>query len=109
MATATCRPLQQRAFDGAGILVFLAALLTIALVALPYAGDRPVALDSWPIYLLLLCVAILGLVLWPLLGDRLEYPQGLLPTEAPGYWLAILGVLVLARAVFEVHQHPARD
>jgi hypothetical protein len=101
--------LEQRAFDGAGILVFVAALLTIALVALPYAaGDRPVAIDAWPAYLLLLAVAVAGLVLWPLLGDRLEYPSGLLPDQAPGYWLAIVGVVVLARAVFEIHEHPAR-
>jgi hypothetical protein len=101
--------LEQRAFDGSGILVFLAALLIIALVALPYAtGDRPVAIDAWPIYLLLLAVAVVGLVLWPFLGDRLEFPSGMLPTVAPGYWLAIVGVLVYARAVFEIQQHPVQ-
>lgn len=102
-------PLEQRAFDGAGMLVFLAALLTIALVALPYAvGDRPVAIDAWPAYLLLLGLAVAGVVLWPLLGDRLAYPEGLMPVNAPGWWLAMLGVVVLARAVFEIHQRPVR-
>jgi hypothetical protein len=102
--------LEQRAFDGAGMLVFLAALLTIAMVALPYAvGDRPVAIDSWPIYLLLLAIAVVGVALWPLLGDRLAFPSGLLPDHAPGWWLAILGVVVLARAVFEIYQRPVRS
>ena len=41
-------PITGNAFAGPGILVFLAALATLALVALPYAaGDRPVALDRW--------------------------------------------------------------
>lgn len=101
--------LEQRAFDGPGILVFLAGLLVIALVALPYAmGDRPVAVDSWPVYLLLLALAVAGIALWPLLGGRLEFTSGLLPTAAPGFWLAILGAIVLARAVFEMQQDPSR-
>jgi hypothetical protein len=100
--------LEERAFDGPGILTFLAALLTIALVVLPYAtGERPVAIDAWPAYLVLLGIAILGVVLWPILGDHLEFPAGLLPASAPGYWQAIVGTVVLARAVFEIHQRPA--
>jgi len=98
---------EQRAFDGSGILVFVAALLTIALVALPYAmGDRPVAFDAWPAYLVLLVVAMLGIVLWPLLDGRLELPEGLLPGVAPGWWLAMVGAVVGARAVYEIHQRP---
>jgi hypothetical protein len=101
--------LEQRAFDGPGIVVFLAALLIVAIVALPYAaGDRPVAIDAWPIYLLLLAAAAIGVALWPLLGGRLDFPAGLLPAAAPGWWLAILGVIVLARAVFEIHLHPVQ-
>ena len=39
-------PATYNAFDGTGIVVFLAALATLALVALPYAaGDRPMAID----------------------------------------------------------------
>ena len=102
--------IEQRAFDGPGILVFLAALSTIALVALPYAaGERPVAIDSWPIYLLLLGMATIGVVLWPLIdAGRRETLSGLMPDRAPGWWLAILGVVVLARAVFDIQQRPVQ-
>jgi hypothetical protein len=97
-----------RAFDGSGILVFLAALLTLALVSLPYAlVDRPVGLDAWPAFSILLAVAVAGLVIWPidLVG---VYAAGLIPDRAPGYALAILGTLIYARAVYDIHQEPPR-
>ncbi len=101
-------PLREwRVFDGAGTLAFLAALLTLALVSLPYAmAGRPVAADAWPTYLLFLVLAVIGLVLWPLQFVWVA-PGGLLPMSAPGYWLAVVGTLILARAVFEIHQEPA--
>jgi hypothetical protein len=102
-------PLRQlMAFDGSGILVFVAALGTLALVALPYAaGDRPVSLDSSVAYLLLFILGLVGILVWPLelLGD---FVGGLLPDRAPGYWLAIAGLVVHARAVYEVFQEPPR-
>ncbi len=56
-------PIEGNAFEGAGILVFLAALATLALVALPYAaGDRPVAYDRWWAYGALALVAAVALV-----------------------------------------------
>ncbi len=97
------------AFQGAGILVFLVALATLALVALPYAvGDRPTAVDRAVSYLLLLLVAIVGVVLRlldVLTGDLLV--DGLRPDRAPGFWIALVGLVVLARATFEIAQ--ARD
>ena len=57
-------PLTGNAFDGPGILVFLAALATLALVTMPYAaGDRPVGFDRWPPYLIILIVGIAGLLI----------------------------------------------
>lgn len=98
--------IEERAFDGSGILAFLAALLVLALMALPYASvGRPVAIDAWPAYLLLLIVALLGVVAWPIQYLGVD-PAGLVPTRAPGYWIAVVGVLVLARAVFEIHREP---
>jgi hypothetical protein len=32
----------------------------------------------------------------------LARPEGLLPTRAPGFWLAAVGPIVLARASFEI-------
>jgi hypothetical protein len=95
-----------RPFDGSGMLAFLAALATLALVALPYAaGDRPVGADRALAYGFLLLVAVLGVVLWPL--DLLgEFAAGLLPDRAPGYWIAIVGVAVYGRAVYEIYTAP---
>lgn len=97
-----------RAFDGSGFLAFLAALGTLAILALPYAaGDRPVGADRWLSYLLLFGLGAIGIVLWPigLLGD---YPAGLLPDRAPGLWLAAIGLVGLARATFEIAREPPR-
>ena len=92
------------AFGGSGILVFLAGLGVIALVTLPYASTRPVEIDRTLWYGLLLGLALAGLLIWPLLPDQLivANPIGLLPPRAPGLWVAALGAIVLARAVFEM-------
>ena len=46
---------------GAGILVFLVGIATVALVALPYAaGDRPVGLDRWLSFALLAVAGWVG-------------------------------------------------
>ena len=98
-------PIQYGAFDGSGILTFLAGLAILALVALPYAaGDRPVGVDRGLVYFLLFLVAAAGLVLWvPAVFADLS---GLQPPTAPGFWLAVLGALVLARGVFEIATEP---
>lgn len=99
--------LEFRAFDGSGILAFIAALATLALVTLPYAaGDRPVSADRGLAYLLLVGLAALGVAIWPLLV--IDDLSGLLPTRAPGWWIALVGVAVLARATFEIFQEPSR-
>jgi hypothetical protein len=89
------------AFGGSGILAFLAGLGVIAVVTLPYATDRPVSLDRAAVYGVLLAVAIVGLVLWPV-GLITTFPAGLLPDRAPGLWVTAVGAIVLARAVFEM-------
>jgi hypothetical protein len=99
------------AFGGlAGLLTFLAALAVLALVALPYAaGDQPVGVDRWPAYLLLLLVSVAGVVVTVLTivtGDFLL--EGFRPDRAPGIWTTLVGLAVLARAVFEIAQEPPR-
>lgn len=95
------------AFDGSGILVFIASLATLALVTLPYAaGDRPVGLDRWIAFALLAALALVGVLLWP--ASFLSEPAGLLPDRAPGYWVSLVGTLVLARAAFDVAREPVR-
>jgi hypothetical protein len=97
---------QFNAFGGSGILVFLAALASIALVALPYAaGDRPVNADRWLAYLLFAVAAWVGLAIWPL--DLIGvFAPGLLPDRAPGFWVSILGAIGLTRAAYDVAHEP---
>jgi hypothetical protein len=90
-----------------GILSFVAALGALALVALPYAaGDRPVSADRGLAYALLTGLAAIGVAIWPF--QVIDDLTGLLPDRAPGWWLALLGVLILGRAAFEIFQEPAR-
>ena len=97
---------QLNAFGGSGIIVFIAALATLAVVALPYAaGDRPVAIDRFPAYLFLTLAAWIGIANWILsfLGDT---APGLLPDRAPGLWIAIVGTIALSRAVYDIAHEP---
>lgn len=102
--------LPARVFIGlaeSGILAFIAALGTLALVALPYAaGDRPVSADRGLAYGLLTGLAALGLAIWPF--QVIDDLSGLLPDRAPGWWIALVGVVVLGRAAFEIIQEPVR-
>ena len=101
-------PTQGNAFESTGIVVFLVALATLALVALPYAmGDRPLGGDRWPFYLLLLAggAGAFGLRMFDL------FSRGALglPDRAPGLWLVALGLVILARATFEIARATGRS
>jgi hypothetical protein len=92
------------AFAGAGILVFFAALATIALVTLPYATDRPVAIDRGSSYLAIAAIGWIGLGLRAF--DLFTIGALGLPNTAPGLWLAALGLIILSRAVYEIAGEP---
>jgi len=97
--------IEGNAFEGPGILVFLAALATLALAALPYAaGDRPLAIDRWWAYGAVAAVAAVALVA-RVAGIAAE-SGGLLtmlPDRAPGLWLAAAGVVGLFFATAEIY------
>jgi hypothetical protein len=98
-------PLEGNAFEGPGILVFLAALATLALVALPYAaGDRPIALDSWWPFAIVALVAAAALVVRVLaIASEAGGLATMLPDHAPGLWLTALGVLGLLYAAADMY------
>jgi hypothetical protein len=97
--------LSSNAFEASGILVFLAALATLALVTLPFASERPFAIDRWTSFLVILAVAVLGLILRvpTLLQDGV---LSLRPDRAPGLYVVVIGLAGLARATLEVFQEP---
>ncbi len=88
---------------GSGILVFLVGVLTIALVALPYAaGDRPVGLDRWLSFAFLAVAGWIGFV-WRVVdlgvigAFQFRTPADVV-TNGPGVWLVGIGLVVLSRA-----------
>jgi hypothetical protein len=94
-------PEQTGAFDGFGILVFVAAIGLLALIALPYAaGDQPVALDRPLAFWLIGAVGIIGflLKLGQILGDGLLA----LPDRAMGLWLAGIGLAIVVWGLAEM-------
>lgn len=96
-----------RAFDGSGILCFLAGLATLALLALPYAmGDHPAPIDRGISFAVLAGVALVGLVFW--VPNVLADLSGLLPTRSYGFWITVVGAVLLARAAFEIYLSPDR-
>jgi len=98
------------AFASYGILVFAASIATLALVTLPYASLRPVSADRWPSYAIIAAVGWIGLALRVidlLLARAFSFGA---PAEAfthvPGLWIALVGLAMIARAVFEMYREP---
>jgi energy-converting hydrogenase Eha subunit A len=95
------------AFEGAGIVVFVAAILLLALLALPYAAEeRPMPLDRTSSFVILVVVAAAGLALrvWQLSGE-----QALgLPDRALGLWVSAIGMVVAAWGAAEIFAEPPR-
>ncbi len=96
-----------RAFDGTGILAFFAGLATLALIALPYAaGERPTSIDRPLAFAVLAVAAVVGVLVWIPQANVLDAPEGLLPTQAYGFWVAALGAIILARAAYDIWLEP---
>jgi hypothetical protein len=105
-------PLSGNAFEGSGIIVFLVGVITLALVALPYAvGDRPTGVDRPVSFALLAVVGWLGLgwrVIDLLMSGAFQFTEPLqVFTNGPGLWIAGLGLAVLSRAVYRMTREPA--
>jgi hypothetical protein len=96
----------ENGFVGSGILVFFTALATIALFTLPYATDRPVAIDRAVSYIALAVVGWIGLAI-RLVSLASVNVDAILPQRAPGLWLTALGLITLSRAAYEIAREPA--
>jgi hypothetical protein len=96
--------------DSLGILVFAAAIATLALVTLPYASERPVSADRWSSYAIIATIGWLGFAyrVVDLATNRafsFDEPADIV-TRIPGLWLAGIGLVILARATYEMLQEP---
>ena len=97
-------------FEGLGILVFGASIATLALVTLPFASERPVPADRWSSYAIIAGVAWLGFAyriveLYTMRAFAFAEPADVI-TRIPGLWLAGIGLVILARATYEMLQEP---
>ena len=103
--------LSGNAFDSLGIVVFLAALATIALITLPYARERPVPADRWTSYVAIAIVAWLAFayrLVDLFLQHALAFQEPLdVITRIPGLWVTALGLAILSRSAFDLWQSPA--
>lgn len=89
--------------SGAGVFMFLAAVLMLALIVLPYTTKtHEFVLDRPVVYLALLVAGIGGLAVAVanLIGGDAQY--SLTPLDAPGLWLAIAGMAVTTWGVLEL-------
>ena len=98
------------AFEGMGIVVFAAAIATLALVTLPYATERPVAIDRWTSYAVVtgagwLAFAYRILELGSIKAFSFGEPADVI-TNIPGLWLSGIGLLILARATYQMLGEP---
>ncbi len=97
-------------FASLGILVFGASIATLALVTLPYASERPVPADRWSSYAIFAAIGWLGLAyrvieLATVAAFQFDEPADVV-TRIPGLWLAGIGLVILARATYEMLQEP---
>lgn len=98
------------AFESMGILVFAAAIATLALVTLPYASERPVPADRWSSYAIIAGLGWLGFayrVIDLAAKHAFQFAEPAeVVTRIPGLWLAGIGLVILARATYEMLQEP---
>jgi hypothetical protein len=98
------------AFEGMGIVVFAAAIATLALVTLPYASERPVSADRWTSYAVITGIAWLAFLyriveLASLPAFSFAEPADIV-TKILGLWVSGIGLAILARATYEMLQEP---
>lgn len=93
--------------DGRTFLMFLVAVACLLLVTVPFASEKPIPIDHPVVYLGLLALAIFAYV-WRviLLAQLLLVPWP--PQRGVGFWLAAVGLVLLARGVFEVFEERRR-
>jgi hypothetical protein len=93
-------PLSGNGFDGAGLVIFLAALAFLALVTLPFATrDGTSGLDRAPVYIVVAIVAI-GAFLYRVY-EILQF-GGLSPTQSIGLWVTGIGLLIVTWGVGDI-------
>ena len=93
-------PLSGNGFDGAGLIVFLAALALLAIVVMPFASrDGESSFDRGPVYIVLALIAI-GAFLWR--AYEIVQFGGIVPAQTIGLWITGAGLLIVAWGVGDI-------
>ena len=90
-------------FAGAGVAMFTASIAMLAIIVLPYTTrTRRVAIDRPIVYLGLVAVGVgsLGVAIINLIDGDEAY--SLTPLDAPGLWLAVVGMALATWGVLEL-------
>lgn len=94
-------PLAQNGFDGTGILVFVACVLLLCVLTLPYASKTGTSsLDRPAVYLGLTGIGVAALLIQ--LFSFFGHGQLGFPDHAPGLWLSAAGLFVVSWGVGEI-------
>jgi len=87
--------------NGTGILVFVASVMLLLVLLLPYASSTGTSvLDRPLVHALLAATAIVGLVIWVV--GHLDSITLLPPDRSMGLWLATVGLVLMALGVGEL-------
>ncbi len=90
-------------FSGPGWIMFVASVLMLVLILLPYTTRTGrLAIDRGLAYLVLLLIGVAGLLaaILGLIGGEQAY--SLTPLDAPGLWLAIIAMAIATWGVLEL-------
>jgi hypothetical protein len=94
-------PQKTGAFDGFGIVVFIAAIALLSLIALPYAaGDQPIPLDRPLAFAICAGIGIAGFLLKII--QIIQQDVLGLPDRSLGLWLAGVGLAAVCWGVAEL-------
>ena len=83
------------------LMVFLPAVASVMLLTLPFASEKPVAIDHPLSYLGLFALILAGYA-WNLVSQVQRQLVPWPPQYGFGFWLAAVGMVFFARGVWEV-------
>jgi hypothetical protein len=92
---------------GSVFLMFLASVASLLLVVLPFASERPVGVDHPLSYLVLLLAGLVGYV-WAVATLAMKQLVPFPPQNGLGFWIAIFGLILYSRGIFEMHEERQR-
>lgn len=89
------------------LLMFLPSIACLLLVALPFASEKPISIDHPVAYLSLTAAVAVGYI-WRVVSLAQIYLVPWPPQRGIGFWIAAVGLLLMARGAFETFEERRR-